>query len=140
MLFDEGMAQRLALGKSGHQISTDGSRTSAKKNTRHIIFICGRYEGVDARVAQILKAKKVTVGPYVLTGGELPTATMIDAISRFVPNVLGKAESLEGSRVSSPNVYTRPEVLIWQKKKYKVPPVLLSGDHKKIEEWKKSQQ
>ena len=125
VLFDEHMAKRYAQPKHGQKI-------------RHIIFICGRYEGVDARVAKILKAKKVTVGPYVLTGGELPTATMIDAISRFVPGVLGKAESLEGSRVSSPNVYTRPEVLIWKKKKYPVPPVLLSGDHKKIEEWKMS--
>jgi tRNA (guanine37-N1)-methyltransferase len=63
---------------------------------------------------------------------------MIDAIARFVPDVLGKAESLERSRVSSPEVYTRPEVLVWKKKKYKVPEVLLSGHHAKIEEWKKS--
>ena len=87
---------------------------------------------------KILKAKKVTVGPYVLTGGELPAATMIDAISRFVPGVLGKADSLEASRVSSPEVYTRPEILEWKKKKYKVPPVLLSGHHAKIDEWKKA--
>jgi tRNA (guanine37-N1)-methyltransferase len=118
--FDEPMAQKL----------------SKKKD---IVFICGHYEGIDARVEKILKAKKVTVGPYVLTGGELPAATMIDAIARFVPNVLGKAESLERSRVSSPEVYTRPEVLTWKKKKYKVPEVLLSGHHAKIEEWKKSQ-
>lgn len=127
VIFDEEMAKGYAQPRRG-------------KKVRHIIFICGRYEGVDARVAQILKAKKVTVGPYVLTGGELPTATMIDAIARFVPGVLGKAESLERSRVSSPDVYTRPEVLTWKKKKYKVPAVLLSGDHKKIEDWKKLQQ
>ncbi len=116
--FDEAMAQKL----------------SKKKD---VVLICGHYEGVDARVEKILKAKKVTVGPYVLTGGELPAATLIDAIARFVPGFLGKAESLEASRVSSPEVYTRPEVLVWKKKKYKVPPVLLSGDHAKIEEWKK---
>ena len=92
---------------------------------------------MDARVQKILKAKKVTVGPYVLTGGELPAATMIDAVSRFVTGVLGKAESLEASRVSSPEVYTRPNVLIWKGKKYKVPEVLKSGHHAKIEEWKK---
>ena len=117
--FDEPMAQRL----------------SKKKD---VVFICGHYEGVDARVQKILKAKKVSVGPYVLTGGELPAATMIDAISRFVPGVLGKSESLERSRVSSPEVYTRPEVLEWKKKKYTVPPVLLSGNHAMIEKWKNS--
>jgi tRNA (guanine37-N1)-methyltransferase len=116
--FDEPMAQKL----------------SKKKD---IVFICGHYEGIDARVQKILKAKKVTVGPYVLTGGELPAATMIDAISRFVPGVLGKAESLERSRVSSPEVYTRPDVLVWKGKKFKVPEVLKSGHHAKIEEWKK---
>ena len=118
-VFDEAMAKKLARKKD-------------------VLFICGHYEGVDARVQKILKAKKVSVGPYVLTGGELPAATLIDAISRFVPGVLGKAESLEASRVSSPEVYTRPDVLVWKGKKYKVPEVLKSGHHAKIEEWKKS--
>jgi tRNA (guanine37-N1)-methyltransferase len=118
-LFDEPMAKEL----------------SSKK---HIVFICGHYEGIDARVEKILKAKLVSVGPYVLTGGELPAATMIDAISRFVPGVLGKAESLENSRVSSSEVYTRPDVLKWKGKSYAVPEVLKSGNHAKIEEWKKS--
>ncbi len=118
-VFDEAMAKKLAKKKD-------------------ILFICGHYEGVDARVQKILKAKKISVGPYVLTGGELPAATLIDAISRFVPGVLGKAESLEASRVSSPEVYTRPDVLVWKGKKYKVPEVLKSGNHAKIDEWKKS--
>jgi tRNA (guanine37-N1)-methyltransferase len=121
--------------------STDGqlfdekfAKQLAKK--KDILFIAGRYEGVDARVQKILKAKKISVGPYVLTGGELPAATVIDAISRFVPGVLGKAESLEASRVSSPEVYTRPEILKWKNKNYKVPKVLLTGNHAKINEWK----
>jgi len=118
-VFDEVMAKKLAKKKD-------------------VLFICGHYEGVDTRVQKILKAKKVSVGPYVLTGGELPAATLIDAISRFVPGVLGKAESLEASRVSSPEVYTRPDVLVWKGKKYKVPEVLKSGNHAKIDEWKKS--
>ncbi len=113
----------------------DAKRLAKKKD---VLFICGHYEGIDARVQKILKAKKVSVGPYVLTGGELPAATLIDAISRFVPGVLGKAESLEASRVSSPEVYTRPDVLVWKGKKYKVPEVLKSGHHAKIDEWKKS--
>ena len=121
--------------------STDGAElneTFAKKRSKQkdILLVCGHYEGVDERVAKILKAKKVSVGPYVLTGGELPAATLIDAVSRFVPGVLGKAESLERSRISSPKVYTRPEVLAWKGKKYKVPKVLLSGNHAKINEWK----
>ncbi len=115
--FDEPMAKRL----------------SKKKD---IIFICGHYEGIDARVQKILKAKKVSVGPYVLTGGELPAATIIDAVARFVPGVLGKAESLEASRASSPEVYTRPETLVWKGKKYRVPKVLLSGHHAEIDKWK----
>lgn len=123
--------------------STDGAvfdEVMAKKlaKKKDILFICGHYEGVDARVQKILKAKKVSVGPYVLTGGELPAATLIDAISRHIPGVLGKAESLEASRVSSPEVYTRPDVLVWKGKKYKVPEVLKSGHHAKIEEWKQS--
>jgi len=101
------------------------------------LLIAGRYEGVDARVQKILKAKKISVGPYVLTGGELPAATVIDAVARFIPGVLGKAKSLEASRVSSPEVYTRPETLVWKGKKYKVPDVLLSGHHAKIDAWKK---
>ena len=118
-LFDEAMAKKLAKKKD-------------------ILFICGHYEGVDARVQKILKAKKVSVGPYVLTGGELPAVTLVDAISRFVPGVLGKAESLEASRVSSPEVYTRPETLVWKGKKYRVPKVLLTGHHAKIEAWKRN--
>lgn len=121
--------------------STDGevlTEHMAKKlsKKKDILLISGRYEGVDARVRKILKAKKVSVGPYVLTGGELPAAAVIDAVSRFVPGVLGKAESLEASRVSSPEVYTRPEVLVWKGKKYRVPKVLLSGHQAKINEWK----
>lgn len=139
-------AQKAIGNKKGVEkifFATDGKlfdETMAKKlaKKKDILFICGHYEGVDARVQKILKAKKVSVGPYVLTGGELPAATLIDAISRFVPGVLGKAESLEASRVSSPEVYTRPDVLVWKGKKYKVPKVLKSGHHAKIEEWKKA--
>ena len=68
----------------------------------------------------------------------MPAATVIDAVSRFVPGVLGKSESLEASRVSSPEVYTRPEILKWKGKTYAVPEVLLSGNHAEIEKWKKS--
>lgn len=121
--FDEATARKLA---------------SVRGNiAKHVVLICGHYEGVDARVGKILKAKHISVGPFVLTGGELPAALVIDATLRFVPGVLGKAESLEGARVSARDVYTRPEVFAWKGKKYRVPNVLLSGNHAKIEEWKK---
>jgi len=106
------------------------------KQYKDIVLIAGHYEGVDERVARILKAHKFSVGPYVLTGGELPAMVAIDAISRHVKGVLGTHESLEESRVASSEVYTRPEVLEYKKKNYRVPKVLLSGDHKKIESWR----
>lgn len=135
-IFDEAMAMKLA-GVSEARTFPRRSDLLGRVKTKHIILVCGHYEGIDARVQKILKAKKVSMGPFVLTGGELPAATLIDAVTRFVPGVLGKAESLEASRVSSPEVYTRPEILVWKGKKYKVPSVLLTGHHAKIEEWKK---
>lgn len=103
---------------------------------RHVILICGRYEGVDARVKKILRAETVTIGPYILTGGELPALVVTDAIARRIKGVLGNDESIEEQRVASHDVYTRPEVLSWKGKKYPVPKVLLSGNHKEIEAWK----
>lgn len=123
---------------SGKQFTNADARKLAKQS-KDIVFISGHYEGVDARAAKILKAKKVSVGPYTLTGGELPAMLVIDAVSRQVPGVLGTFESIEEERVSSSEVYTRPEVLEWKGKKYRVPKVLLSGNHKKIEEWKSGQ-
>ncbi len=122
---------------SGKKFTTEYAKTSAKKYT-DVIMLCGRYEGIDARVAKILKAEDVSIGDYVLTGGELPAMVLIDSIARQIPGTLGKFESLEEERVSSGEFYTRPEVLEWKGKKHKVPPVLLSGDHKKIEEWKQT--
>lgn len=125
---------KLFFATDGELFSEAFATNLSKK--KHILLICGRYEGVDARVQKILKAKKVSVGPYVLTGGELPAATLVDAIARFVPGVLGKIESLERNRVSSPEVYTRPDVLVWKGKKYRVPAVLKTGHHAKIHAWK----
>ena len=135
------------------------------KKYDYIIFICGRYEGVDARVNPVLKDilsnkkkelkdKKITlnfkienisVGDFVLTGGELPALVMIDAISRQIEGVLHDNESIEENRVASSDVYARPEIYekrIGDKKtgkikKYNVPKVLLSGNHKEIENWRK---
>ncbi len=126
----------IIFSPSGRQFDNAYARKLARSYT-DIIMIAGRYEGVDERVATITKAEKISVGPYVLTGGELPAMIVADAVSRQVPNVLGRAESLEEDRVASPEVYTRPPEFTYKKKKYKVPPVLLAGDHKKIEAWRK---
>ena len=131
-------ATALFFSPSGEQFDSKMAVALSKK--KHILMIAGHYEGVDARVQKILKAKSISVGPFVLTGGELPAATIVDAVSRHVKGVLGDHLSLEENRVSSPDVYTRPAVLVWKRKKYAVPEVLKSGHHAKIEEWKKGQQ
>ncbi len=122
---------------SAEKFTTNVAKNISKKYT-DVILICGRYEGIDARVDKILKTKKFSIGDYVLTGGELPAMVLIDCVSRQIPGVLGKYESLEEERVSISEVYTRPEVLKYNGKNYKVPKILLSGDHKKIEDWKNS--
>ena len=101
-----------------------------------IVFVCGRYEGIDARIKKIFPMTDMSIGPYVLTGGELPAMILIDTITRRIPGVLGDKLSIEESRVASPDVYTRPPSIKYKGKKYKVPNILLSGHHVKIEEWK----
>lgn len=126
---------------SAEKFTTEVAKKISKKYT-DVILICGRYEGIDARVDKILRAMKysvvdLSVGDYVLTGGEIPAMIMIDSLSRQIEGVLGNFDSREEERVSSSEIYTRPEVIIHKNKKYKVPKVLLSGDHKKIENWKR---
>lgn len=108
-----------------------------------IIFICGRYEGVDERVARNIADMEISIGDYDLMGGELPAMVAIETISRLIPGVLGKPALLK-ERVTKEGgfleyaQYTRPENFSPKKgTNWKVPKVLLSGDHKKVEEWKK---
>ncbi|MDZ7611376.1 MAG: tRNA (guanosine(37)-N1)-methyltransferase TrmD [Candidatus Moranbacteria bacterium] len=105
------------------------------------ILICGRYEGVDERVVKKIADEEISVGKYILTGGELPAMIVADAVTRLIPGVLGNKESLswesfsakeEEDRLDYP-VYTRPESY----KGWKVPQVLLSGHHHEIEKWRK---
>ncbi len=125
----------IIFSPSGKKLTTEYAKTSAKK-FKDIIFICGRYEGIDARVKKITKAEEISIGDYVLTGGEIPAMIAIDTMSRQIPGVLGKIESLEESRVSSSEMYTRPEIYKYKNKNYKVPKVFLSGNHKNLEEYK----
>ncbi|MFR4986310.1 MAG: tRNA (guanosine(37)-N1)-methyltransferase TrmD [Lachnospirales bacterium] len=104
-----------------------------------LIILCGHYEGIDERVIEEIVTDEISMGDFILTGGELPAMILIDSISRLVPSVLGKEESFLDESFSDnlleyPN-YTRP--FIFNDKK--VPEILLSGNHKKIEEWKKQQ-
>jgi tRNA (guanine37-N1)-methyltransferase len=123
------------LSPSGRQFNNVYAK-KLSENFKDVIIIAGHYEGIDARVKEILKAEKISAGPFVVTGGELPAMVIIDAVSRHIQGVLGSPDSIEESRVSSRDVYTRPEVLVYRKKKYKVPKVLLSGHHEKIDEWR----
>ncbi len=119
----------------GDMFTNTLAQTAAKKYT-DIIFICGRYEGVDSRVKKILKAKEWSIGEYVLTGGELPAMVCVDAISRQIKGVLNDELSLEEKRMASHEIYARPEIYEHAGKKYRVPKVLLSGNHKLIDEYR----
>ena len=126
------------LSPSGKQFTNQNARKLASEK-HALIIVCGRYEGIDARVKKVFKVKEISVGPFVLTGGELPAMLMIDAIARQIPNVLGDKNSPEENRIASPNVYTRPEVFKYKNKNYRVPKVLLSGHHQKINLWRSHQ-
>lgn len=111
-----------------------------------IIFICGRYEGVDERVAKHIADEEISIGDYVLMGGDLPALIVIETITRLIPGVIGKSELLkeritkEKGFIEYPQ-YTRPEVFNSKKRvSWRVPKILLSGNHKKIEEWRKKHQ
>jgi tRNA (guanine37-N1)-methyltransferase len=134
----------VVLSPGGKQFTNTIAKNVAKKYT-DIIFICGRYEGIDARVKKILKAglsaksgmvEEWSIGPYVLTGGELPAMICIDTISRQIKGVLNDENSLEESRTASHEIYARPEIYEHKGKKYRVPKVLLSGNHKLIDQYR----
>ena len=121
-------------GKVFHQ---EMAKELAKE--RDLVFLCGHYEGIDERVLDEIVTDYVSIGDYVLTGGELPAMVMMDSISRMVPGVLsnqesGETESFAGNLLEYPQ-YSRPEEWHGQK----VPPVLLSGHHANIEAWRREQ-
>ena len=108
------------------------------KQYDQLIFICGRYEGVDNRVAEYIADEEISIGDFVLTGGEIPAMLVVDSITRLLPGVLGNEESWRGDSHSEEGYleypqYTKPEKFLdWQ-----VPSVLLGGNHKEIENWRK---
>jgi len=126
---------------SAKQFTNKDADTLIKKYT-DIILVCGRYEGIDERAKKILKTlapiKEFAVGEATYTGGEVPALAIVDAITRRLPGVLGKDESVEERRIASRAVYTRPEVIEYKKKNYRVPKVLQTGHHANINAWRKS--
>ncbi len=134
-----GQKSKIIILSPAGQTFTNTLADKTSRTIKHLILVCGHYEGIDARVKKILKATEWSIGPYVLTGGELPALIILDAITRRLPGVLGKDESIEERRssIASDEVYTRPELIKWQGRIFRVPPILLSGHHHKIEKWKK---
>jgi tRNA (guanine37-N1)-methyltransferase len=130
-------------------LSASGKKWNQKMAQKYskleeVVFVCGRYEGVDARIKKFID-EEISIGEYVLTGGELPTMVIIDSITRLLPGVLGNKSSVIEESHSEEGLaeypqYTRPEIFTADQKKYSVPKILLSGDHKKIAEWRKKQQ
>jgi len=125
-----------------------GKKFNQKMATRfskldRLILISGRYEGVDERIAKHIVDEEVSIGDYVLMGGDLPALVLIETISRLVPNVIGKPELLKERITKNKGFieypqYTRPEIFSPQKGiSWRIPKVLLSGNHKKIEDWRK---
>ncbi len=106
---------------------------------RNLILLCGHYKGIDERIRQTLVTREISIGDYVLTGGELPALVVIDAVARLIPGVIGDGESLltdsfQGNMLDGPH-YTRPAEF----RGMKVPQVLLSGNHREIAEWRQEQ-
>ena len=154
----------ILLSASGKQFTQQ--KAEELKKYKQIMLIAGRYEGVDERVAEFIADEEISVGPYVLSGGELPSLIIVEAVARLVRGVLGNEKSLQEESFAFANnksqiangkktishkpfvigqreypQYTRPEIFSPKRGiEWKVPGVLLSGDHKKIEEWRREQQ
>lgn len=130
----EAPARVIYLTPQGKTFQQSMARELAEEED--LIFLCGHYEGIDERVLEEIVTDHISIGDYVLTGGELPAMVMIDAIARMVPGVLGNEDSGETESFSDYLLeypqYSRPEV--WRDKR--VPPILLSGDHAKVDQWR----
>lgn len=128
-------------------LSASGNKWNQKRavefsKLKELTLICGRYEGVDARIKNFID-EEISIGDYVLTGGELPAMVMIDSIVRLLPGTLGNEQSAKEESHSEEGLleypqYTRPKIFKPGKKEYSVPEILLSGNHESIKEWRKS--
>lgn len=132
----DGRGRTILLSPAGRRLDQAIVRGLAREP--RLTLICGRYEGVDERVAQGLGAEELSIGDYVVSGGELPALVVIEAVTRLVPGVLGTQESHERDSFSEPDLldhpqYTRPRAF----RDMAVPEVLISGDHAAVESWRR---
>ena len=129
--------RRIYMGPRGATLTTAKARELAKEE--HLVLLCGHYEGVDQRALDACIDEEISIGDYILTGGELAAMVLTDAVSRFIPGVLGSGESAEEESFSDGLLeypqYTRPRELNGME----VPEVLLSGDHAKIKAWRRQE-
>lgn len=129
------IAKVFLTSAKGKEFSQNGAHEMTKID--HVIIICGRYEGVDERIAENVADEEISIGKYILTGGELPAMVVVDAVSRLLPGVLGNEDSLiseshdEADLFDYP-VYTKPDEF----NQWKVPAVLLNGNHAEIDSWR----
>jgi tRNA (guanine37-N1)-methyltransferase len=140
----EAIAGQSSTGRKGRVIllSPQGARLDQEKvaefaRERHLVLVCGRYEGVDQRVIDLAVDEEISIGDFVLSGGEIPAMVVIEAVTRLVPGVLGnprsvETESFQDGRLEGPQ-YTRPA----EYRGHAVPEVLRSGDHGEIERWRR---
>lgn len=130
-------ARRIYLGPRGRTLSTAVARELAKEE--ELILLCGHYEGVDQRALDTCVDEEISIGDYILTGGELAAMVLTDCVARFIPGVLGSADSAEEESFSDALLeypqYTRPREI----EGMEVPEVLLNGDHAKIQAWRRQQ-
>ncbi|OGN03627.1 MAG: tRNA (guanosine(37)-N1)-methyltransferase TrmD [Candidatus Yanofskybacteria bacterium RIFCSPLOWO2_12_FULL_44_13b] len=138
----------IAFNPKGKKFNENMAQRLSKYD--QLIFICGRYEGIDERVMREIANEEISIGDYVLFGGEVPAMVVMESVTRLIPGAIAKQESVENESfrdvkgigkeqltkyIEYPH-YTRPEVISVDKKKLRVPKVLLSGNHKKIDEWR----
>lgn len=132
----------ILLSAKGKTLDQKKVRELAKYD--QIIFICGRYEGVDERVAKYIADEEISIGNYILFGGEVAAMVMVESVARLIPGVIAKSDSVKyesfadkSAKIKEYPQYTRPEIFVLNGKKIKVPKVLLSGNHEEIEKWRK---
>lgn len=130
-------ALKIYLSPKGKTLNQNLVKQLAKED--HIILLCGHYEGVDQRIIDMLIDQEISIGDYVLTGGEIPAMAVVDAVARYIPGVLGNIESTDDESFSNGNLeypqYTRPQNFMG----HVVPEVLVSGDHQKVDHWRQEQ-
>ena len=130
---------RVIMPSPRGRVFTQSVARELADETKELLFLCGRYEAIDERVSVHLVDDEISIGDYVLTGGELPALVIIDAVSRLLPDVLGDSQSTEDESFSRGLLdyphYTRPELF----RDMSVPKVLLSGNHEEIRKWRKKQ-